>query len=339
MKLGRTQLLRFASGLHFGFLPSLPALTGAIAFVAAVSLSAAARADDTKINLSITGCEAAGVFADRLFALAQTELMPHRLAVADGSPRPGELQLVVQLCQGSPETALLALSRAGQQRVSRLVDLSDVVGELRTRTLAVLLAEFVNSPSSGLGLPSATAGGLAAAAAFDQISSSPPQISAQNVDVATTRSRQTTARATSPETQLTAHAAELGAGLMLREFFTPRTSLLGPWLSIAGNRWLGEVQLLTSSSDQPRGTVVIYDSNLAAAFALVTWGERAQLALRLRGELGWVWAKGIATSASMARGSTQSAPQSALLFEVLARGTINRRIGIETRLTLALQVA
>jgi hypothetical protein len=103
---------------------------------------------------------------------------------------------------------------------------------------------------------------------------------------------------------------------------------------MAGNGWLGEAQFLVSNSDQSRGTVSVYNANLAAAYELAGWGQQPHVALRLRGELGWVWAQGVPLDPTLARGSTKSAPQSALLLEMLLKGSISRNIGIETRLDI-----
>lgn len=294
-----------------------------------------ARADATKINLSILGCEASGVSADRLFELARTELAPRLLAVGEGSSTAGELNATVHLCQGSPHHALLALGSAGQPWAERFVDLSDVVGDMRARTLAVALAEFVASAPT---IPATTGAktGNSAPATTDKGSKGPPQISPQNIDVLPSLSPQDSATATTSDPAGSALSTRLSAGLALRHFFTPQTNLLGPWLSITGNHWMGELLFLASNSEQIQGTVSLYDANLAGAYEFVTWGKLPQVALRLRGELGWVWAKGSPKDPNTVQGSSKSASQSALLLELLLKSSVSRKIGIETRLTCGL---
>jgi hypothetical protein len=293
-----------------------------------------ARADASKINLSILGCDASGVSADRLFELARTELAPRLLAVSDGSPKADELNATVHLCLGSTHHALLVLGIEGQRSSERLVDLSDVVGDLRTRTLAVALAEFVASAPASPTMTGANAGNTSPPAAT-QDSKGPGRTVPQNIDVVPSLSNQESATTASSRRAGSAHSTRLSAGLALREFFAPQTRMFGPWISMTGNRWTGELIFLASNttSDQPQGTVSLYDANLAGAYEFVTLGERPQVGLRLRGELGWVWASGRPKDQNSVQGLSSSAPQYALLLELLLKGAISRKLGIETRLT------
>ncbi len=302
---------------------------------AALSLCGGARADAPKIVLSITGCEAANVRADRLFELARTELAPRFLMPGDGIRKTPELMAIVSLCQGSSNLAVITVVKSGQRLAQRALDLSDVVGDMRARTLAVALAELVAAlPSDQLAAsadPDAARG-----SATDPLATeiAPPSAEALPV-VPPPVTRDSASR---PKSNQNSPGARLSAGAALRHFFVPSTWLLGPWISMTAHRISGEALFLTSKnqasdSSGPLGSVRIYNPNGAAAYRFLSFGDSPTLAARLRGELGWTWAKGISQDPAAVQGFTKSHWQGAALIELLLENPMSRSFGIEARLS------
>ena len=77
-------------------------------------------------------------------------------------------------------------------------------------------------------------------------------------------------RSADPTRNTLSHSPALraSAGAARREFFNPRTTLAGPWLSVSSRRFSGEVQLLATSKAvgngaSSLGTVTLYDAGQA----------------------------------------------------------------------------
>ena len=310
----------------------LARLAGIAAMSVVSSLTGVARADDTKIALRISGCEAANIKADRLFELVRTELFPHQLMAGDIGPVAPELFADVRLCSGTANAVLISIQRAGLNIAQRILDLSDVVGDLRARTLAVALAEMVTS------LPAEQKNSNAISSELrDKIPN------ASNTPIApTTRANAQRGVTLGPSADdnssdakraRAARTLQLGAGVAARHFFDPRTWLLGPWMSISAHRFSGEALFLTSNSQVTAGSVVLYNLDAAAAYEVIAWGTLPKFTARLKGELGKTWAKGNPTNPSSAQGQSKSSTQSAALLEVLVDYPMSRRFGIEARLS------
>lgn len=299
-------------------------LAGLAAFIFGFLPIDGVRAADTKITLYITGCEAAQIASDRLFEFARAEMAPRELVIATGEPVVDTAWVgEVRLCHGSPNLALITIGTPGHPIAERVLDLSDVVGEMRARTLAVALAEMFASTT-----PNAWAAASASAA--------PPPV--QTVPAPAPASpivapRQDVPIATPPRDTPSA-LNRLSAGAALREYFQPATTLVGPWLSVTGNRWLGEISLLTSSKNAPNGTgtVTLNNANLALGYEVLSYGRSPTFAVRARGELGMVWASGSPTSNSV-RSHSQSKAQGASALEMLLVSPIGRDLGIEAKLS------
>jgi hypothetical protein len=287
-----------------------------------------ARADDTKIALRISGCEAANIKADRLFELVRTELAPRLLRVGDIGAEARELLADVHLCAGTLNGASITIQRSGLSVAQRMLDLSDVVGDLRARTIAVALAEMVsalppeppnsnaNSVESEALIPEAKPA-IAPTPAANFSANPAPTFSDRVLDSSREQSSRT---------------LRLGAGAAFRQFFGPSTSLLGPWMSISGHRFLLEALFLTSNSQLKTGSVVLYNLDAAAAYEVVAWGRLPKFTARLKGELGVTWAKGKPTNPSSVSGKTESGTQVAALLELLVDNPMSRRLGIEAGL-------
>ncbi len=288
-----------------------------------------ASAATTQVSLSVTGCDAAGIAADRLFELARTELAPRPLAVETGASEAGTLRAAILLCQGSPQRALLTIEGSGTLRLERRVDLADVTGDLRARTLAGAFAEFVASAEAW---PPASS-----VPENDPVSTRPsgaPGDPPQRMEVGAALSHTAAARPPFQQPPLPTEpdATRLGAGLAARLYFAPRTSLAGPWLAFTSGAWHGEVLFLASSVDhQPQGKVTLYDLNLAAGYRVIRLRRSPEVALRVRGELGWGWAKGISSRPADVRASSGSTWQAALLLELPARFSVSQHVSVLTR--------
>jgi len=302
-------------------------LTGLIFGLTLTDVSSAA---ETKIILSITRCEAAQVQPERLFEYARAELAPRELVLDVGEPIVQAWVGEVRLCHGSPNMALIAFGSAGRRVAERVLDLSDVTGDMRARTLAVALAELFASTT-----PNARAAGSADEA--------PPQPPAVATETAPALPPTNPVVVQLPPPQLGQPALHqtrnelstsnrLSAGAALRQYFSPLTTLVGPWLSVADNRWAFEGLFLTSSKSVENGTVSLYNANIALAYALLSGGQSLTWAARLRGELGMVWANGNPVSPAVVE-HRRSRGQGAGAAELVLVNPISRSLGIETRLT------
>jgi hypothetical protein len=309
----------------------LAGLAGIAALSVIATLTGVARADDTKIALRIFGCEAANIKSDRLFELVRTELAPRTLMAGDIGLVMPELSANVHLCVGTVNTASITVQRSGLTVAERVLDLADVVGDLRVRTLAVALAEMVAS------LPVDTSNSNARSIeSRTSIPDSKPAIAPTTPATyrdGTAPEPPSGAKASDSSHEQSSKALQLGAGAALRHFFGPSTSLLGPWVSISAHRISGEVLFLTSNSQVSAGSVALYNFDVAASYEFIAWGALPKFSARLKGELGETWAKGSPASPSSAQGRTQSSTQAAVLLEVLLASPMSRRLGIEARLS------
>jgi hypothetical protein len=316
----------------------------------AFAVPRATRAATANITLTISGCEAAGVHADRLFDLARTELSPRTVLPGTSVPDLRAPRLSVQLCQDSANQVTLEWQAADGPVVLRQIDLSDVVGDLRMRTLAVAMADLVASapdnavngndnvhPSQGmtgsvLGNPLLQPQPTSTALV---VKSPPPQKTAPNLQrrLPEPPTRADQAR-NSPSQSPALHAS---AGAAVREFFNPRTTLVGPWVSVAGRRVSGEALLLVTSDAVANGTgtVSLYDTGLAGIYRAISWGSSLVSSVNLRVEVGSTWARGEPGNAANVRKLPTKAGArlgSALDFATEAR--LTRNVGLQLHLLL-----
>jgi hypothetical protein len=155
----------------------------------------------------------------------------------------------------------------------RGVDLSDVTGDSRARTLAVAVAELVaarEAPPEAL--PAASAVPAPPAPSLDAPSAPPtagPPVMPR------------------PDTHTL-----IGAGAAVRGHFNPATLLVGPWLAVGTGRVYGEALVLTSTHQVSIGTVATSSAVGAAGLEVLSLARRPAFGLRLRAELGVSWATG-----------------------------------------------
>ena len=107
-------------------------------------------------------CDAAQVSVSRLVEVLSTELAPRSVDwVDDVTSEPTRCEVL--LCHTTPDGALLRVFHDGLEVSRREVDLSDVEGDSRIRTLAAIVAETLKvcrklDLLTGIGATSAIAG-------------------------------------------------------------------------------------------------------------------------------------------------------------------------------------
>jgi hypothetical protein len=240
------------------------AVFGAGVALVCLAPQALAGEDSGPVGVSVTECPASAVDKDRLLDLVRTELAPRVVSEGDTAAEVVE----ISLCSGSSEVALVVLRAQGRNLAVRTVDLSDVAGDSRARTLAMAVAELITT-----GAP-------------------PP-----NVERAAPVMPPPD-RAPPPETPLArppvalSSSAMPGFGAALRAHFTPLTWLVGPWLGLSVGRVHGEALFLTTTNRPSLGKVTTSSAVGAAAVELLSLERQPSLGLRLRAELGVSWATG-----------------------------------------------
>jgi hypothetical protein len=286
-------------------------ITGAVL----VALPRLARGRDAGVALSVTQCAEASIPSERLLELARAELAPRTVRPVDAESGAHELVAQVRLCDGSPDRARLIVR--GHRVVERTLDLSGVDGDARARTVAVALAEIaasvaredVDTGQSTMARGGAPLDGPPNPEQGDRFTREPP--------LERTRAGDPTM---------------IGAGLVLREHILPHTLLLGPGISLAGDRLMGEVLVVTARHEQAAGTVEV--STALGGVALTVLGSRGapSISLRIRAELGVAWASG--TPATIGgRGQTAVAPQGDAQLEFALRVRVTRKTTLELRVS------
>jgi hypothetical protein len=132
-----------------------------------------------------------------------------------------------------------------------------------------------------------------------------------------------------PSANTGARSLRATAGVALREFFAPNTTLIGPWLAVAMWRLSGEAQFLTSKRDAHTGTVNLYDANLAAAYRVISFGSTIAASANLRAEAGRAWAKGSNYDTSKIEAKSDWVTQLGLAVDLAFEASIQRHLGLE----------
>ena len=289
-------------------------------------------AETTSISISITACEEAEIAQDRLLELLRTEVAPAALVVA-GSTSPSVIQGTIELCHGSPEFAWIVLRDESRRTLERTVNLSDVAGELRLRTLAVTFGEMVLilKTTAEQPLPANPRLGSildARAPPGEEQRSSPIRAAPDRRSATQTDSRSNAAAG--------AASPRIGAGVMLREFARPATTLTGPWLSFGSDLWQAEALFLATSNQVPTGTVSLYNLNAAASFIPLQFGTNPRVQLGLRGEIGIAFATGAPSANSQALGTTQRQEQAVLLAEPRFEVHLSSAFSLQARIAIGI---
>ncbi len=285
--------------------------------------SAVARADEANVSLVVRNCDDAEVSSDGLTELVRTEVAPAQLSTIGAESR-ADIRGEIELCHdGSPQLVKIAVIH-GRLTRERIVNLSDVRTGLRERTLAVVFGEMLTELPAQV--PNAAPSSAPEAAA--RPSQLPPVIPS-----GTARSLPTPAGSEGkPNAQPPRQRrVDVGSGGSLRQFASPATTFLGPWLSIGSGAWQFEGLFLKASTKARAGTVGLYDINLAAAWTPLQLGSVPRISLALRGEVGIAWAVGSPGTNSRAVGSTQRAEQLALLVEPRLDVPFSTALAVEAR--------
>jgi len=287
---------------------------------------ARATAATETVSVSIAPCDASGVIAERLTELISTELTASG-AELTAMPTPDALRASIVLCDGSPEHVGLVLSDGGRAVQRRDVDLSDVAGELRARTVAVALAEMLSARRAHEARTALETTTTAAAVEPRDVVSVAPSTSTGGLAAPLSPARAHAPRHGTPPRY------SIGAGLQVREFAQPRTALVGPWLSIAAGPWRLEALYGQARVGVPLGTVWLRSAGLGASWTPWRLGRTLHVELGIRGELGVAWASGSASDDGRAIGVTLAREQAALMAESRFEIPWRSRVGLQMSLT------
>jgi hypothetical protein len=235
---------------------------------------------------------------------------------------------VIEFCHGSPQLARVALSVGSKTSLERVVDLSDVRGELRVRTLAVVFGEMLGRlpalAETNASSDAQTSAGSARPGTED-LAALPPE--AKGADDATEQGPSTSGERASTSRW------RVGSGISLRSYTQPQTTFVGPWLSLEFGVWQTEALFLTTSEDVTTGTVRVHDVVAALGWAPLRFGTAVRAILGVRAELGMSWAVGSPGANSHARGDTQRRARVALLAEPRIDVPLSSAISAEARLS------
>jgi hypothetical protein len=290
-----------------------------------------ARAGDKTLALSLAGCDDAHAPIDRLLELIRSELVAADFVIIAASA-PSAVRGAIRLCHGSPELVWMSVAVASQPPVERTVDLGDVEGELRARTVAVAFAELLTT------LPPGPARSISASGSTPKASepatapslAQPAADGARPQETDRERSSQVSAEAAGPAASLA-----IGAGLGLRVFARPTTVFGGPWLSFGWARLQAEVSYLQASNRVPLGTAHMRALGAAAVWSPWHLGVSPRVSLHCRGELGMTWATGSPTG-DRAIGATRHHEQAALAVESRVDVRGSSTLALQARLTAGL---
>jgi hypothetical protein len=292
----------------------------------------ARAAGNTTVSLSIAGCDDAHVPTDRLVELVRTEVAPADLEFSGKSPAPAlpsaaDVRGVIAFCDGSPERVRVVLSAGSTTSLERVVDLSDVVGELRVRTLAVAFAEMlirlrVLVETQAIADSKTSASGQVRTGPESQVPPAP----------SVTQAAEATTRGPSPSGERASETRwHVGSGISLRSHAEPQTTFVGPWLALEYGPWQSEVLFLTATKRVTTGTVSLYDMIAALGWAPLKVGTAVRFVLGVRGELGMTWAVGSPAADSEVQGATQRRARAALLTEPRIELALSSAITAEVR--------
>jgi hypothetical protein len=315
--------------------PKAARLVAILAASSCLSQGRIARASgNTHVSLSIVGCDDARVPTDRLVELVRSEVAPADLALSGESPAPDlpgatNVRGAIAFCHGSPELVRVVLSVGATTSLERVVDLSDVAGELRVRTLAVAFAEMLVRLRTLLETQavsdSKTSASRPARTGTETEAQLAPSV-AQTADVP--------ARRPSPSGK---HASQsrwhVGSGISLRSYAQQQTTFVGPWLSLEFGPWQSEALFLATTKPVPTGTVSLYDMVAALGWAPLKFGTTVRIVVGVRGELGMTWAVGSPGTNSDAQGATQRRARAALLTEPRIEVALSSALSAEVRLS------
>jgi hypothetical protein len=307
-----------------------------LAAICALLHGGSARAATTDVSLAIAGCAHARVPGDRLVELLRTEVAPAKLAISEQAPPStdqgtNDVRGAIELCHGSPERARLVLRIGSKTSLERVVDLSDVDGELRVRTLAVAFAEMLvrlqaltEQPENPQSNDSRAVPAEPANQALPAAASEPRgDAGADYVPV-------------SSGTGSSEHGWHASAGISLRSYTEPQTTFVGPWLALEFGDFQAEALFLMASKSVATGSVRLNDMIAAAGWAPLKFGTTLRLVLGVRGELGVTWAIGSPGAGSDALGATQRRARIALLAEPRVDVALFSAVALSARLSAGL---
>ena len=263
--------------------------------------AAAAEAAEPPLRLHVQECAAAGVPAARLVEILSTELAPRSIElVDDATTEPSRCEVI--LCYTLPDAALLRLFRGGVEIAERQLDLSDVQGESRIRTLAAILAETLSAHeqqpvASAKTEPFRVVGELA-----------PPPVG--SVHLVSGTIQRTDALNTG-----VSRAWHSGATLLVREYSRAGAPFLGTEVHLGYRRFVAELAMGRAHVTTLTGDITQSFVVMATTLEVTRFFRGPELIPRLRFETGATWAESHASEAATVA-TTHAGVTSAAMLEL-----------------------
>jgi hypothetical protein len=287
----------------------------ALAAISWLRLAAATDAPTRPLRLQVRDCKAAQVSVLRLVELLNTEIAPRSVEwVDDVASEPNRIQVI--LCHFTPNEALLSVFRNGDAISERQVDLSDVEGESRMRTLATILAETLAAAEQK---PKQVEEAKTNAAAVEP----PAQPRSGSVRVISGSVQP----ATSPAMTRSWHS---GAALLMREYSRAGSPFFGTEIRLGYGRFEAELSLGRSHVTANAGDITHSFTVLATTFELARFFRAPELVPRLRFETGLAWAQSSSRDVDTVS-NTRVAPLSAAMLELVLRQHVVSQTSVELK--------
>ncbi len=263
-----------------------------LAFVVPFGAGHRAFAEASRLHLRVVECEAAEVSPRRLVELIRTEISPRTLELLESTAVPLDLTCEVHLCDPAPDSASISLYRGGMAVTQRTIDLSDVNGDSRPRTLAVVLAEMLVAASNPLDIsaPLAVAPQPNTPSVRNDLQATAPRapISSVRLTLGSVKVGSET-----PGLQYRRARWRAGAGLLLRAYGRSGALMHGSWAAITCRKVTGELVIGIASSQEPTGNANLSYAALATTFDLFEVSTLPTFIPRIRVESGVSWASGV----------------------------------------------
>lgn len=292
-----------------------------LAFVAATTLSSrqgwAIGEPAPAVRVRIVECETAQIPVSRFLDMLKTELAPRTVElVYDATSEPTRWD--VQLCQDGASVALLQVFRDGRAVSQRQVDLSDVDGDNRVRTLAAVVAETA-SASTEVALQAEKPRALPPAAHRS--------IPAPTAEAPTVSGTVQLVPRSSVRKEMGWYS---GAALFVREYSRPGSPFFGTNLHIGYSRVAAGLSLAWARTTAQTGEITHSFAVLSTTVDLARFFDGPQLIPRLHAESGVAWAVS-RSSQALTTTKTRAAILSAAHLELALRQRIAAQAAFELR--------
>ena len=268
-------------------------------------LAIASEAPAQPLKLYVETCESARVPISRLVEVLSTELAPLSVEwVADATLEPTRCEVL--LCNGSPNGAMLRVFHDGLAVSQRQLDLSDVGGDSRVRTLAAIVAETLNATEQNRAVVETSRPSVPAGERW-----SAPPVGSVQLGSGTVQPEVTA----NPRNDVAWHS---GATLSLREYSRPGSPFFGTEVHLGLRRFQAALSLGRSQVTAREGDITHSFAVVATSIELTRFFRTPVLIPRVRFETGVAWAQSHANDVATIS-STHAAALSAAMLEVVLR--------------------